>query len=208
MNTNPAQAAVSYLLSQDNIIDPVKSIIQSDEQMKWRTKAFKHKCHFQKTEEENTSMSNFTTWKDHRFTNNLEFYTMTTSDFERELAEKEREESEKMKAKRKRITSRQLAVLNEVFKQTYFPNTTLREALACELDLSPRTIQIWFQNKRQAYRVKVKSNHNNFLLQTVRNDSDGEEKMQKLPVESGHDIQKSVEGLLRLADIAVYSSAD
>ncbi|KAL0080893.1 hypothetical protein J3Q64DRAFT_1607791, partial [Phycomyces blakesleeanus] len=60
------------------------------------------------------------------------------------------------KAKRKRASAPQLAVLNRVFSQTYFPSTELRIDLGKQLNMSPRTVQIWFQNKRQALRTRGK----------------------------------------------------
>jgi hypothetical protein len=63
-----------------------------------------------------------------------------------------------LKPKRKRATSGQLRVLNNVFASTFFPSTELRIALGKELNMSPRTVQIWFQNKRQSWRAtKAKS---------------------------------------------------
>jgi hypothetical protein len=59
-----------------------------------------------------------------------------------------------VKAKRKRASPSQLAVLNRVFQQTYFPSTELRIDLGKQLGMSPRTVQIWFQNKRQSIRMK------------------------------------------------------
>lgn len=65
-----------------------------------------------------------------------------------------------LKPKRKRATSGQLRVLNSVFASTFFPSTELRIALGKELNMSPRTVQIWFQNKRQSWRAnKAKSDH-------------------------------------------------
>ncbi|KAI7882652.1 hypothetical protein K492DRAFT_193322 [Lichtheimia hyalospora FSU 10163] len=58
------------------------------------------------------------------------------------------------KTKRKRASPSQLAVLNRVFNQTYFPSTELRNELGKQLDMNPRTVQIWFQNKRQALRAR------------------------------------------------------
>ncbi|RKO90758.1 hypothetical protein BDK51DRAFT_18117, partial [Blyttiomyces helicus] len=54
-----------------------------------------------------------------------------------------------MKAKRKRPSVEQVKVLSLVFDRTFFPQTDLRQALARELDMCPRSIQVWFQNKRQ-----------------------------------------------------------
>src|SRR5271169_935434 len=65
-----------------------------------------------------------------------------------------------LKPKRKRATSGQLRVLNSVFQSTFFPSTELRIALGKELNMSPRTVQIWFQNKRQSWRAtKTKTEH-------------------------------------------------
>ncbi|CDH58597.1 predicted protein [Lichtheimia corymbifera JMRC:FSU:9682] len=58
------------------------------------------------------------------------------------------------KTKRKRASPSQLAVLNQVFNQTYFPSTELRNELGKQLGMNPRTVQIWFQNKRQALRAR------------------------------------------------------
>ncbi|KAF7730135.1 hypothetical protein EC973_002743 [Apophysomyces ossiformis] len=59
-----------------------------------------------------------------------------------------------LKAKRKRASPSQLSVLNKVFSQTYFPSTELRIELGKQLGMSPRTVQIWFQNKRQSLRTR------------------------------------------------------
>ncbi|KAI8098140.1 uncharacterized protein B0P05DRAFT_520586 [Gilbertella persicaria] len=59
-----------------------------------------------------------------------------------------------VKAKRKRASPTQLLVLNRIFSQTYFPSTEIRIELGKQLGMSPRTVQIWFQNKRQALRSR------------------------------------------------------
>jgi hypothetical protein len=59
-----------------------------------------------------------------------------------------------LKAKRKRASPNQLVVLNRIFAQTYFPSTEIRIELGKQLGMSPRTVQIWFQNKRQALRSR------------------------------------------------------
>ncbi|KAI9272030.1 hypothetical protein BY458DRAFT_455714, partial [Sporodiniella umbellata] len=61
------------------------------------------------------------------------------------------------KMKRKRATPEQLAILNHVFNKTYFPSTEVRKLLGKDLGMSPRTVQIWFQNKRQALRTRRRS---------------------------------------------------
>ncbi|KAI0268801.1 hypothetical protein BC834DRAFT_653852 [Gloeopeniophorella convolvens] len=57
-----------------------------------------------------------------------------------------------IKKKRKRADARQLEVLNATYARTAFPSTEERAALAKELDMSARSVQIWFQNKRQSMR--------------------------------------------------------
>ncbi|KAG5648628.1 hypothetical protein DXG03_003239 [Asterophora parasitica] len=48
-----------------------------------------------------------------------------------------------IKKKRKRADARQLKVLNETYSRTAFPSTEERLALAKELDMSARSVQIW-----------------------------------------------------------------
>ncbi|KAJ3414030.1 hypothetical protein HDV05_007155 [Chytridiales sp. JEL 0842] len=60
------------------------------------------------------------------------------------------------KSKRKRATPEQLRVLHAVLEKTFFPATELRNALAKQLGMTPRAVQIWFQNKRQGWKVKCK----------------------------------------------------
>lgn len=58
------------------------------------------------------------------------------------------------KAKRKRASPHQLALLNQIFEYTFFPSTELRNAIGKELGMAPRTVQIWFQNRRQSWRAQ------------------------------------------------------
>ncbi|KAG1438813.1 hypothetical protein G6F56_012513 [Rhizopus delemar] len=67
------------------------------------------------------------------------------------------EHEEPVKAKRKRASPSQLHTLNRVFQQTRFPSTELRIELGKRLGMSPRTVQIWFQNKRQSTRTREKN---------------------------------------------------
>lgn len=60
------------------------------------------------------------------------------------------------KIRRKRATVKQTQALQKVFELTAFPSTILRENLARYLGMSPRTVQVWFQNKRQAARKTFK----------------------------------------------------
>ncbi|KAI8065506.1 homeobox domain-containing protein, partial [Gongronella butleri] len=61
-----------------------------------------------------------------------------------------------VKAKRRRANAKQLQILNQVFERTFFPSTQMRAELGRQLGMSPRTVQIWFQNKRQAMRTREK----------------------------------------------------
>lgn len=58
------------------------------------------------------------------------------------------------KKKRRRASGRQLEVLNGVYARTAFPTTEERHELARQLDMSPRSVQIWFQNRRQSQRER------------------------------------------------------
>jgi hypothetical protein len=50
-----------------------------------------------------------------------------------------------------------LRVLQSVLDKTFFPSTELRNKLAKELGMSPRAVQIWFQNKRQGWRTRCRT---------------------------------------------------
>ena len=59
------------------------------------------------------------------------------------------------KPKRKRASPQQLTLLNNIFEMTYFPSSDLRLAIGKELDMAPRSVQIWFQNRRSLWRAKA-----------------------------------------------------
>ena len=54
-----------------------------------------------------------------------------------------------IKKKRKRADAAQLKVLNETYQRTAFPSTEERQALATELDMPPRSVQIWYVEIRE-----------------------------------------------------------
>lgn len=58
------------------------------------------------------------------------------------------------KPKRKRASPQQLTLLNNIFEMTYFPSSDLRLAIGKELDMTTRSVQIWFQNRRSHWRAK------------------------------------------------------
>ncbi|KAI7907793.1 uncharacterized protein BX663DRAFT_492015 [Cokeromyces recurvatus] len=83
-----------------------------------------------------------------------------------EEEEEDYEDENHIKAKRRRANVKQLEVLNRVFNRTFFPSTQMRAELGRQLGMSPRTVQIWFQNRRQAMRtrerqrlIKLRNNH-------------------------------------------------
>ncbi|ORX77651.1 homeobox, partial [Basidiobolus meristosporus CBS 931.73] len=55
-------------------------------------------------------------------------------------------------SKRKRANSEQLRILKQVFDYTFFPSTELRAELSRVLGMTPRAVQVWFQNKRQSWK--------------------------------------------------------
>ncbi|KAK2463165.1 hypothetical protein APHAL10511_004820 [Amanita phalloides] len=56
---------------------------------------------------------------------------------------------------RKRTTSTQLRTLESVFKRDTKPNATLRNQLAEQLKMTPRGVQVWFQNRRAKEKSKA-----------------------------------------------------
>lgn len=53
------------------------------------------------------------------------------------------------------LTPEQSRVLHQLLQKTWFPSTQVREAVAAQLGLSPRKVQVFFQNKRQKHRKKA-----------------------------------------------------
>ncbi|KAI9512898.1 homeobox-domain-containing protein [Russula earlei] len=56
------------------------------------------------------------------------------------------------KRTRKRFTGSQVAMLEQLFHRASHPSREEREALARDLDLEPKVVTIWFQNRRQNER--------------------------------------------------------
>ncbi|ELR23676.1 homeobox domain containing protein [Acanthamoeba castellanii str. Neff] len=52
------------------------------------------------------------------------------------------------KRKRSKTTPEQLRILMDEFQREPMPNATTRQTLAARLDMTPRSVQIWFQNMR------------------------------------------------------------
>ncbi|KAG8720381.1 hypothetical protein FRC08_000403 [Ceratobasidium sp. 394] len=62
------------------------------------------------------------------------------------------EVSTETKPKRRRANATQLQLLNETYARTMFPATEERAEIARRINMTPRQVQIWFQNRRQASR--------------------------------------------------------
>ncbi|ODQ66029.1 hypothetical protein NADFUDRAFT_70341 [Nadsonia fulvescens var. elongata DSM 6958] len=65
-------------------------------------------------------------------------------------------ENNSVKPKRRRATPTQVDRLNATFEKTFFPSSEKRLELARELNMTPRAVQIWFQNKRQGWNSEHK----------------------------------------------------
>lgn len=50
--------------------------------------------------------------------------------------------------RRRRLTQEETRILNNVFETTTKPNSQVRKRLAQQLGMTPRAVQIWFQNRR------------------------------------------------------------
>ena len=56
------------------------------------------------------------------------------------------------KLSRRRLTADETRILNRVFERNPKPNGMLRDQLAVQLNMSPRNVQVWFQNRRAKAR--------------------------------------------------------
>lgn len=65
------------------------------------------------------------------------------------------------------LTLEQSRVLHELLQQTCFPSTKVREDVAAQLGLSPRKVQVFFQNKRQKQRKKSNLSASSAQLQKI-----------------------------------------
>jgi len=62
------------------------------------------------------------------------------------------------KRTRKMFNQNQIDVLEHIFEQTHYPDSSVRFNLSSKLDLSVARVQIWFQNRRAKYRKLDKAN--------------------------------------------------
>ncbi|EPB85787.1 hypothetical protein HMPREF1544_07456 [Mucor circinelloides 1006PhL] len=96
-------------------------------------------------------------------------------DADEEVDDEDEDSDSPIKAKRRRANAKQLEVLNRVFDRTFFPSTQMRAELGRQLGMSPRTVQIWFQNRRQAMRTRerqrlIKLRNNETKATTTKSD--------------------------------------
>lgn len=61
-------------------------------------------------------------------------------------------EEDWIKPKRKRASPWQISVLQRAYLTNPFPSSAERRFLAERLHMSPRAVQIWFQNRRQSVK--------------------------------------------------------
>lgn len=63
-----------------------------------------------------------------------------------------------LKAKRRRASPEQITILTAIYNRTMgFPSSEVRHDLALNLQMTPRAVQIWFQNKRQLEKKSLAS---------------------------------------------------
>ena len=82
----------------------------------------------------------------------------------------------KGKSTRWNIPKHALQALEEVFKSDKFPTVETRKNLSADLRVTPRQVQVWFQNKRQravkpAARLEASMSEPNFLSTSVRREA-------------------------------------
>ncbi|KAL1924019.1 uncharacterized protein VTP21DRAFT_7054 [Calcarisporiella thermophila] len=85
--------------------------------------------------------------------------------------------------KRTRTTPEQLAILQEIFAANPSPNTQLRLHIARHLDLPPRSVQIWFQNKRAKMKQLHKKSRKMQSLSDMGISGSGEEGLEEFEEE-------------------------
>lgn len=65
-------------------------------------------------------------------------------------------EARPRKKSRTKVTAEQGVVLMKSFAHDRFPSTAAREELSRALEITPRSVQVWFQNQRQKTRNEAK----------------------------------------------------
>ena len=92
------------------------------------------------------------------------------------------------KKRRHRTSTEQRLQLEKIFTITTTPSLTLREQLASQLGMSPRRIQVWFQNKR----AKLKRSQNSAYGRVSLSPSSNAQSQQSLPTGTGALAQQAL----------------
>ena len=61
---------------------------------------------------------------------------------------------------RNMFNTKQIEILERVFEQTHYPDSTMREQLSASLNLNVIRIQVWFQNRRAKYKKMDSADRN------------------------------------------------
>ena len=102
------------------------------------------------------------------------------------------------KRKRTVLTAKQHKILNKFFEECAFPDSEQRLSLGKALNMTPRTVQIWFQNQRQ--KIRNHCDDQRFLLA-----SEEEQVLDSLPEQSNSQHHcKSLNVLANAACIEYY----
>ena len=67
------------------------------------------------------------------------------------------------------IDASTLNILERIFSLDQFPNVDVRKQLGTDLNVTPRQIQVWFQNRRQRERKSREMRSKKLLLGAVQN---------------------------------------
>ncbi|KAL4248159.1 hypothetical protein ABKN59_007890 [Abortiporus biennis] len=89
---------------------------------------------------------------------------------------------------RKRTTRSQLKVLEDVYKYDTKPNASLRKKLAEELNMTPRGVQVWFQNRRAKTKSQAKKAGKNGVVVTANPNMRGNEHTGDSPSVSDREV--------------------
>lgn len=98
----------------------------------------------------------------------------------------------KPQRERTSFTNSHLKLLEDCFAETKHPDTNCREKLARQLGLPPKTVQIWFQNRRAKERRSEKEKTSS---QKVKQQATYEDSV--LPSSGRHIIAQNFKGLPR-----------
>lgn len=82
---------------------------------------------------------------------------------QQQLQEENAQSKKKATTKRERASWKQRIVLERVFQLNPYPNQETRSQLADQLGMSPRKVQIWFQNRRTKAKASPKEDPNQLL---------------------------------------------